>query len=68
MKEGQHKWYGDVRVGEQIAIDDGRIVLRVEEKSGRLARIRLEFTTPTSVTRVEPAMAAFARQGLKVDG
>jgi pyruvate kinase len=62
---GQHKWYGDVRVGEQIAIDNGRIVLRVEEKSGQRARIRLEFTKPTTVERVEPAMAAFAREGLR---
>lgn len=64
MKDGQHTWFGDVRVGEQLAIDDGRIVLRVEEKSGQRARIRLNFAKPTTVTRVEPAMAAFARQGV----
>jgi pyruvate kinase len=64
-KGQQHKWFGDVRVGELIAIDDGRIVLRVEQKSGQQARIRLEFAKPTTVERVEPAMASFARQGLR---
>jgi hypothetical protein len=61
----QHKWFGDVRVGERIAIDGGTIVLRLEEKSGKSARLRLEFTRPITVERVEPAMAAFARQGVK---
>lgn len=66
MKDDAHKWYGEVRVGERISIDDGRIVLRVEEKSGQRARLRLEFREPTSVKRIEPAAAAFARQGVKV--
>lgn len=65
MKEAQHKWFGDVRVGEQVSIDGGTIVLRVEQKSGQQARIRLEFKKPTTVTRVEPGMAGFARQGVK---
>lgn len=63
MKEKTHKWFGDVRVGERIAIGDGT-VLRVEAKSGQQARISLEFTKPTPVTRVEPGMAGFARRGV----
>lgn len=58
-------WFGDIRPGELLDIGGGSVKLRIEEKSGQRARIRLEFTKPTTVTRVEPAMAAFARQGLK---
>jgi hypothetical protein len=58
-------WFGDVRPGELLDIGNGTIKLRIEEKSGQRARLRLEFTKPTPVTRVEPAMAAFARQGVK---
>lgn len=64
MSNSQNTWFGDVRPGEQIAIGNG-IKLRVEEKSGQRARIRLDFTTPTTVQRVMPAMAAFAKAGVK---
>lgn len=65
MKDKKNTWFGDVRVGEELNIDDGRIRLRVEEKSGRLARIRLDFTTETSVQKVAPTAVAFARRGVR---
>ena len=61
----QHTWYGELRPGEQVAIDGGVIRLRVEEKSGQRARIRLDFTRATKVEKVQPAMARFAKQGVK---
>lgn len=64
MKEDSKTWFGEVRPGESIAIGDS-IRLRIEEKSGQRARIRLNFTKPTSVTRVVPAMATFAKLGVK---
>lgn len=48
-----------------MAIDGGVIRLRVEEKSGQRARIRLDFTRATKVEKVQPAMARFAKQGVK---
>ncbi len=32
----------DLRVGERVALDDGRITLVLEHKSGARARIRIE--------------------------
>ena len=60
----KNTWFGEIRPGESIAIGDN-IKLRIEEKSGQRARIRLDFTRPTTVTKVAPAMAAFAKQGVK---
>jgi hypothetical protein len=65
VKENNNTWFGDVRVGEQLSIGDGSIKLRVEEKSGQRARIRLDFTKPTTVQKVTPAMASFARIGVR---
>jgi hypothetical protein len=57
-------WIGEVRPGEQVSIGPD-IKLRVEEKSGQRARIRLEFTKPMSVEKIDPAAAMFARAGVK---
>lgn len=64
MKTGGNTWFGEVRPGESIAIGDG-IRLRIEEKSGQRARIRLDFAKPTTVQKVVPAMANFAKAGVK---
>lgn len=64
VKESAHTWFGDVRVGELLSIGDD-IRLRVEQKSGQLARIRLEFAKQTSVQKVAPAAATFARRGIE---
>lgn len=60
----KNTWFGEIRPGESIAIGEG-IKLRIEEKSGQRARIRLDFTKPTTVQRVSPAMANFARVGVR---
>lgn len=64
MKQSVNTWFGEIRPGEKVAIDGGNIVLRIEEKSGQRARIRLEFAKPTTVEKVEPAAATFARSGV----
>lgn len=64
VTDGKNTWFGEVRPGESIAIGDG-IRLRVEEKSGQRARIRLDFDKPTTVERTQPAMAGFAKQGVR---
>jgi hypothetical protein len=61
-----HTWIGEVRPGEQLAIGDG-IVLRVEEKSGQRARLRLEFKKPTTIERIDPSAMEFARAGVSAD-
>lgn len=66
MKDGKSIWFGDIRVGEQVSIDGGAIKLRIEEKSGQRARIRLEFSQPTVVQKVVPEMENFARNGVKM--
>jgi hypothetical protein len=60
----KNTWFGEIRPGESIAIGDG-IKLRIEEKSGQRARIRLDFTKPTTVQRTTPAMANFAKLGVR---
>lgn len=42
----------DVRKGETLDIG-GRLALRVEEKSGSRARLRLVFKEPTAVSKVK---------------
>ena len=64
MMDESKTWFGEIRPGESIAIGDG-IKLRIEEKSGQRARLRLDFTKPTTVTKMTPAMASFAKQGVK---
>ena len=54
----------EVRVGEALSIDGGRIVLRVEEKSGQRARLQFEFKQPTEVRKIVPGAAMLARQGV----
>jgi sRNA-binding carbon storage regulator CsrA len=57
----------DVRVGDMVEIDNGRVTIKVEDKSGQ--RTRLAFNAPKEVKirMVErPGSAgAFARKGLK---
>lgn len=42
----------EVRTGEAVAIDGGRIVAVLEEKSGQRARIRFEVEDGTPIERV----------------
>jgi len=45
----------DVKRGETLEIDGGRILLTVEEKSGQRARLKLEFETHTEVRKLLPS-------------
>jgi pyruvate kinase len=45
----------DVKRGETLEIDGGRILLTVEEKSGQRARLKLEFATHTEVRKRLPS-------------
>lgn len=63
MTNKVNTWIGEIRPGESIAVGDG-IKLRIEEKSGQRARLRFDFTRPTTVTKVLPAMASFAKAGV----
>lgn len=45
----------DVKVGETLSIEGGRILLHVDAKSGQRARLRFEFLERTEVKRLEPA-------------
>lgn len=68
----------DVKVGESLTIDGGRIVVTVEEKSGRRVKLRfvhddakiervdLARPEPEPVGRARATGAAQARLGIKV--
>jgi sRNA-binding carbon storage regulator CsrA len=53
----------DVKVGDSVSVDGGRVVMTVQHKSGQQARIA--FTAPEAVTiepvRARPAMEAVAK-------
>lgn len=55
----------DVRVGESISLDNGRIRLVVEDKSGKLARIRFEMDPDVTFSKVRPGMAEIAKRGIR---
>lgn len=53
----------DVKVGQSVAIDGGRVILTVESKSGQLARIRFEHVDGVDVRRHQPNKASVAARG-----
>lgn len=65
MKEAKRTLAMDVKVGEELTIDGGRIVLKIEEKSGQRARIRFQMDPDVSLSKVVPNMAAHARRGVQ---
>ena len=56
----------DVKVGESVCIDGGRVVLTVLEKSGQRARLSFRVKEDVKVERVTPAGtgAAQAKAGV----
>jgi hypothetical protein len=46
----------DVKRGETLEIDGGRILLTLEEKSGQRARLKLEFASHTEVRKRHPGV------------
>lgn len=55
----------DIRVGEGITIDGGRIVVTLEEKSGQRARLRFDAAKDVEIDRVRPVTNIRA-QGLGI--
>jgi pyruvate kinase len=56
----------DVRVGESVSVDGGRVVVRVGEKSGQ--RVKLHFTADSNVEidKVSPVKGAdLAKSGIR---
>jgi len=55
----------DVKVGESLSLDGGRITLKVEQKSGQVARIRFTMDQDVSLSKAVANMAAVARRGVQ---
>jgi pyruvate kinase len=58
----------DVRVGESVSMDGGRVTLTVEEKSGQRARLRFLADDAVTIRKQGAAMkpgAEQARAGIK---
>lgn len=55
----------DVKVGEALVLDGGRIELKVEHKSGQVARLRFTLDRDVSLSKAVPNMAAVARRGVQ---
>lgn len=53
----------DVRVGESVSLDKGRVMLRVGEKSGQ--RVKLHFTADSEVAidKVQPIKGSDLAKG-----
>jgi hypothetical protein len=56
----------DVKVGESVTIDRGRIVITVLEKSGRTAKLGFDAAKEVPINKVTPfpSGAAQARKGI----
>lgn len=57
----------DLRIGESVMFDNGRITITLLEKSGQRARLDIKTSgdVPYKVNKYETA-AAVAQQGLKI--
>lgn len=57
----------DVRVGESVSVDRGRVTVTVEEKSGQRARLKFMADDTVSIKKVgtvPKAGADLAKQGI----
>lgn len=54
----------DVKVGEAVSIDGGRVVVTLEEKSGQRIRMRFEADEGTPIERVKNRHNVRAEIGL----
>lgn len=61
------KTYWDVRVGESLSLDDGRIKIGVMEKSGQRARLSVEADKSISIEKEKatPVVSAPGKLGIK---
>lgn len=44
----------DIRIGESVAIDNGRVLVTLEEKSGQRARLSFEAAKDVPIERMKP--------------
>ena len=56
----------DLKVGDALSIDSGRIVVTLREKSGRTAKVSVESDQSVAVNKVKSVASAIvpARQGI----
>lgn len=59
----------DLRVGESLTLDGGRVVVTLQEKSGQRAKLRLVLDSDATAVRGEGAHCAVAgdRGGIHVN-
>jgi len=55
----------DIKVGESISVDRGRVVLTVVEKSGQRARLAIDAEKTVPVNKVELNLKAGVEQARK---
>lgn len=57
----------DLRIGESVSFDNGRITITLLEKSGQRARLDIQTPkdTPFSVQKLDTPASVAASQGLK---
>lgn len=67
MSEARRSFSIDVKVGESVTIDRGRIVVTVLEKSGRTAKLGFDAQkdVPINKQTAFPSGAAQARKGIR---
>lgn len=53
----------DVKIGESVLIDDGRVKITLEEKSGRLARLHFSADSAVDIRRSR-SLDHIAKMGL----
>lgn len=51
----------ELRVGESIEVDNGRITITLEEKSGQRARFRFDAPQDVDIKRVNPTLNVRAK-------
>ena len=56
----------DLKVGDAVSIDGGKVMVTLREKSGRTARVSVETDKKVPVEKIQGATPAFvpARQGI----
>lgn len=68
MAEPRRAFSIDVKVGESVTIDRGRVVVTLLEKSGQRAKLGFDAAKEVAVNKVTafPSGAAQARKGIAV--
>lgn len=66
MAEPRRSFSIDVKVGETVTIDRGRVTITLLDKSGRVAKLGFDAEKEVSVNKVTPfpSGAAQARKGI----